>query len=385
MVSLAILSPVAVTASAIEQMAPETGVFHVVLKESPQLPAGDLLRSLRIHDPEVVLLDLGDWDTVSNLATRMATAGLRAVVIGFRPQWNRLEQATFEDAGIRDLLREPFSIAELEAASYEALHRKHPVTNPNILAFLPAKAGSGCSTVVLHTAGALAHTLDKRVVLLECDRRSGVLSILLNLENRSGIAEALQHASDLTNLEWHQHYQVSFGVHLLLANPARRGPLPSWADYHQLLRFLQNQYEFLLADLPEVVNQATAEVVKSARAIFIVCTPEVPSLRLAAQRSAEIEACEIPPDRVYFVLNRWERGGLSLQDVEKTLGRPVFITLPNDYARIRQGILESRLASEDSAFSEGCRNFARKLSGLPATTPERSRLAVLKRLARIGG
>jgi pilus assembly protein CpaE len=169
----------------------------------------------------------------------------------------------------------------------------------------------------------------------------------------------------------------------LLADPANRGPLPSWAGYYKLLRFLQGQYDFLFFDLPEVVNEATAEVVKSARAIFIVCTPEVPSLKLASQRYSELEACEVPSGNIHMILNRWERGHLSIQDVEKTLGRPVFGTLPNDYASVRASILESRLVSQDSGFAEACRTLARKLSGLPEAPPPRSGFGLLKKLGRI--
>jgi Mrp family chromosome partitioning ATPase len=382
MLSLAVITPNTVAADGIEQMLEESDGFRCCYKAAPLPHAADAIRSLRVHDPELILLDLGDWDAICHLAVQISKANIRAVVIGFLPKWNRVEQATFEDAGIRGLLQDPFSPADLEAAVYEALHRERPVTNRNILAFLPAKAGGGCSTVALHTAGALAHTLNHKVLLIESDRRSGVLSILLNLENSSGISEALQRAGELTNLEWQQHYRVAFGMHLLLANPARRGPLPSWAGYYQLLRFLQEQYEYLIVDLPEVVNQATAEVVKCARGVFIVCTPEVPSLRMAAQRSAELEECEISPEHIHVLVNRWERSSLTVQDVEKTLRRPVFATIPNDYGHLKKAILESRLVSEDTPFAEGCLSLARKLSGLPVAVGS-SKFALLKRLGRI--
>src|SRR5262249_34099158 len=152
----------------------------------------------------------------------------------------------------------------------EALHKKRGIAHQDILAFLPAKAGGGCSTVALNTAAALSQTLSKTVALVEADRRSGVLSIMLNQQNRYGLAEALQNASELTPTEWNNYYIQVGGVDILLADPARRGSLPSWADYYKLLLFLQRQYNFLLFDLPEVINEATAEVVKSARAVFIV-------------------------------------------------------------------------------------------------------------------
>ena len=175
---------------------------------------------------------------------------------------------------------EPFSPGDIDAAAYQAMHRRYPVTHQNILAFVPAKAGSGCSTVTLHVAAAIAAE-DKKVLLVECDQRSGPLSIMLNLERHKGLPEALEHHGELSPMEWRQVTAEFQGMDLLLANPTRRGRLPSWADYYQLLLFTQKQYEYIVVDLPEVINQATAEFVRNARAVFIVCQPEMASVKLA--------------------------------------------------------------------------------------------------------
>jgi Flp pilus assembly CpaE family ATPase len=101
---------------------------------------------------------------------------------------------------------------------------------------------------------------------------------------------------------------------------------------------------------------------------------------MASQRSAELQECEIPRDKIHFVVNRWERGGLKMKDIEETLESPVLASLPNDYRRVREAILESRLVALDSAFAKGCHALAEKLSGLPPVSPERFSLSLLKRL-----
>ncbi len=371
------------TANHIEYLLQESSVFNLVARVSPIRSAHEAMRLTGVHDPELILLDLGDWTAVAGLARQLKRSTCRAAVIGFKPFWNRAEALSFEEAGIVDLLREPFSHEELQTAAYDTLHRGQAVTDHHVLAFLPAKAGGGCSTVALNVAAALAENHARRVLLIESDRRSGILSIMLNLKNRSGLSEALQQAGELTPIDWQQHSVWVSGIHLLPANPARRGPLPTWAQYFQLLRFVQNRYDYVFVDLPEVVNEATAEVVKSACSICIVCTPEVPSLQMAGQRCAELEACKIPRDRIHIVVNRWERGGLSIDDVEEILGRHVLATLPNDYKQVKNAILESRLVAADSRFWKGCVTLAAKLSGLPEAPRAESRFTVLRELVRI--
>jgi pilus assembly protein CpaE len=386
MLSLAVLASNSVAGDAIEQMTAETGISKVVFRSSPTaLPIPAVIRALGVHDPDLILLEIGDWESVASLAVSIKEHNLRGITVGFRPSWNRLEQLTFEEAGIHYLLREPFSPGEMETVAYEALHKERGVSNPNILAFLPAKAGGGCSTVAIHTAAALATGLTKNVLLIECDRRSGVYSIMLNLNGQPGLDNALQLGNAMTPGEWYQHIVRVSGLHLLPANPMHRSPLPSWAEYYQLLQFVQKQYDYLLVDLPEVVNEATAEVVRSARSVFIVCTPEIASLKMARFRAEELEACEIPRDRIRIIVNRWERDSPAAKELEEMLERQVFATLPNEYADLKAAMMESRLASPDSHFAEACRALARKLGGLPEAPPERFKLALLRKLGRIAG
>ena len=392
MLSLALYTANPDSEFCIEQLVQESSQFNLVTRGTPDSPAADLFQSLKRHDPDVVLLDLTGWDSEGNdpggaaaLMRALKVSDLRAVVIGFLASWSTPQQAEFRGAGIADLLPLPFSSLELEKLVYDALHRDQPVTNQNILAFLPAKAGGGCSVIAINTAAALANQLHKKVLLLEADRRSGPLAIMLNLERHRGLPQALSSAASMTALAWQQQYVEVFGVHVLLAEPGRRDALPGWADYYQLLHFVQTRYDFVFADLPEVVNPASAEVVRCARGVFLVCTPEVPSLRMTIQRLAELEECGVPAERVHIVLNRQERRGLPVQEIEAVLGHSIFAALPNDYAHIRDAIVESRLVASDSPFGEGCQALARKVSGLKEPSLMDSTFGLLTKLRRRAG
>lgn len=383
MLRLAVVTPNPIAADAIEMLAMELGAFQSCYKLTPIPHPKEIVRMLAVQNPAIILLDLGDWIEAAGIVSEIQNGLPRAVIIGFRPRWDRTEQLAFEAAGILDLLVEPFSPRDIEAAAYEAIHRRYPVTHENILALLPAKAGGGCSTVALHLATSIAGA-SKKVLLIECDQRSGPLSIMLALEDHKGLAEALEHQGEfLSPLEWRQVTAQINGVDLLLSNPKRRGRLPSWADYYKLLRSIQKQYDYIVVDLPEVINQATAEFVRNARAVFIVCQPELPSVRMANLRRTELEACEIPPDSVKVLVNRWERR-LTLQSIEKGVGGTVFATLPNDYKEIKNAILDTRLASSNSRFGKACEALARTVSGLPENPHTFPKFTLLRKLSTVG-
>jgi MinD-like ATPase involved in chromosome partitioning or flagellar assembly len=383
MLRLAVLTPNPVAADAIEMMTMDSGAFLPCIKITPLPPAKEIARSLTAQNPAIVLLDLGDWIEAAGIAKEIQHSLPRTVIIGFRPRWDRAEQFKFEEAGILDLLPEPFSPGDIEAAAYEAIHRRYPLTHKNILAFVPAKAGGGCSTVALHVAAALAGS-DKKVLLVECDQRSGPLSIMLNLEQNKGLPEVLQHEAEfMSPLEWRQFTAQHMGLDLLLSNPNRRGRLPSWADYYRLLQFAQKQYDYIVVDLPEVINQATAEFVRNARVVFIVCQPELPSLKLAKLRRSELESCEIPPENIKVLVNRWEKRRLTMENIEKAVDGKVFATVPNDYKEVRDSILETRLASPSSSFGKACEALAQNISGLPESPHVRPKFTLLRRLGTI--
>ena len=118
----------------------------------------------------------------------------------------------------------------------------------------------------------------------------------------------------------------------------------------------------------------------TAANVFVVCTPEVLSLGLASLRCREAEVYGVLAERVQVIVTRFQRDGISIHDVEKAVGRPVYATLANDYTEVNAAILELRTVSPTSAFGKDCRALARKISGLG--DEEKSRFGLLRKLAR---
>lgn len=380
MLRLALFTRNALAAQAIEQIVDESDLFQLAARIDPSTPPQEAIRQLSIRTPEIILADLADWTVLAPLRKAAGATQLRSRWIGFAPEWTAAEQFELVKAGVGHLIREPFGPAELMDAAYSAFHDGPPAVRPGLWAFLPSKAGGGCSTLVLNTAGALQQQLHRDVLVIEADSRSGSLSILMNLGHRPPTNEALEFAAEMTPLEWQKFIAALGGVHILAADPAKPGRLPSWADYHHLLHFLENRYDHVLVDLPEVVNDATAEVARRAESVFVVCTPEILSLKMADIRCKDLINRGVSRERIRLLVTRFKRDEVSIGDIEKNLGWPVYATLANDYRAVRSSILESRLVSSESAFGKDCRSFARQLSGAAEAVQERGAMGRLSRL-----
>ncbi len=153
MLNLAILTRDQALCGELEELACQSGVFKVSVRIAPLPSSAEILRILRNQIPDVILLDLSDWETVSSLATKIHEAELRGAVVGVGHRWTRSEQLEFEAAGILEVIPAPVSAAQLEAKVYDALHQAKPIEHSNVLSFLPSKAGSGRRSATHNTTG----------------------------------------------------------------------------------------------------------------------------------------------------------------------------------------------------------------------------------------
>jgi pilus assembly protein CpaE len=270
------------------------------------------------------------------------------------------------DGDVAGVVAWPFTAVDLEVAISAAVHKFHGGIHENLIAFLPGKAGSGASTVVLHTARVLAQELKQKVLVMEGDLHSGLLSAMLQVQVRSSIREALADAARPGSMIWQRYITEAGGVDFLLTNTAVKEPVPSWTHYFQILRFAAPKYDVVMVDLPEVVNTATAEAVRRARAVYVVSTPEFASLKLSQQRCHELENWGVERGRIHALLNRGHRSDMGAKDAEEILECPVDATFPNDYKGIRRAIAEGSFIDTRSDLGQSYLMFARMLTGVEA-------------------
>ncbi len=320
-------------------------------------------RTLSTHRPDVALVEMTDLERDLPVAAAIQKNSPDLPVVGLAGsgQQFHLNRGYSELASIAVW---PFTVLDLERAISGAVHKLHGEIHENLMSFLPGKAGSGASTVVLQTARVLSQELKKRVLVLDSDLHSGLMAALLNVSPRFSIREALAEAPAMDLMAWQRLVSPVGGIDFLLANPAVKEPVPHWTHYFQLLRFAVPRYDFVLVDLPEVVNPATAEAVRRSRAVHVVSTPEFASLKLSKQRCQELEDWGVAKGRIFGLLNREHRDDLSAKDAEQMLGFPIARSFPNDYRAVQKAAKEARFIDPRSNLGEAYLAFSKMLCGV---------------------
>jgi Flp pilus assembly CpaE family ATPase len=323
----------------------------------------EIARLLATARPDVLLVEMTNADRDLSLADSIHRQCPDIPLVGLASRDLQLLLDRNPNPNITSFATWPFTIAELEEAVSRGVHKMHGGIHENLVAFLPGKAGSGASTVVLNTARISAQELKQRVLVMEGDLHSGLLSAMLQVQPKFSIRGALAETAHVEAMSWHQYVTPVGGVDFLLTNTAIKEPIPSWPNYFQILRFAAPKYDLIMVDLPEVINTATAEVVRRSRAVYVVSTPEFASVKLAQQRCQELENWGVDRGRIRVLLNRGHKSDMGAKDAEKILGCPVAAVFPNDYKAIRRAIADGSFIDTRSELGGAYLAFSRMLTG----------------------
>jgi pilus assembly protein CpaE len=231
-----------------------------------------------------------------------------------------------------------------------ALDRTPPsiAATDEVIVFLPAKPGVGCSTVALNTAMALAAQNGTRVLLMDFDLNCGMIAFLLHLDPERSLVDAVERAPELDEQLWSKLVTTVRGVDVLPAGPIRPGFRIELPAIRYLLNFARRNYDVICADLSGLMEWYSVEVMQEAKRICLVSTAELPALHLARKKLEYLRTLELE-SRVSLLLNRAQkRAVVSATDVEKLIGVPVDVEIPNDCREVDRALQEAKPVSANT-------------------------------------
>ena len=275
--------------------------------------------------------------------------------------------------GVRDHLTLPVSAAALAEAIESARRRleTHPLARiklSDLYTFLPAKPGVGTTTIGLSTSCALAEEVGARTLLLDCDLAAGAIQFLLKLGPSASFVDAVNHAGNLDEDLWSQ--MVGHWGKLEVLHAGRLDPPPA-LDLDGLQRVLtaaRAQYEVICADLPSSMDEFSVALMRESRRIFLVTTPEVVPLYLAASRLRRLKELGLG-ERVSLLLNRKFSSKLGDDQVSAMVGLPVMYRFSNDYKGVQSSILEAAPVAPETDLGHSILNLAHALAPHLQTKP----------------
>ena len=331
----------------------------------------DPLQDIRSR-PDVLLLQYvrGNPELV-HLADSAIESRLPLIVLG--PAGDPVAMRLAMQAGASDYLSQPLQQDDLQSALDRINERRadKPSDQGKIITVMNSKGGSGASFVATNLAYELSHTVKARAVLVDFDLQFGGLSRYLDLYPKRGLVEALDATEDMDEVSAEAYItNHTSGVRLLAASSnrlflSREAPIE---QVDSLLRLLQNNNEYVIADLPRRIDLLSATVLEHSDQILIVVQQTLGHLNDAA-RTIKLVTKElaVPMDRIRVVLNRYSKNALIEKvDVKNALKVDRIAVIPNQYKLVSESVdsgVPLMKVARSSAIGKAIQNLQQLVSG----------------------
>jgi pilus assembly protein CpaE len=269
-------------------------------------------------------------------------------------------------AGIREFASLPFDRQTITDAliRIKDVLEKRPAelgATDQVFAFLPSKAGVGTSTIALNVSVAMSRLPNVNVLLSDFDLNSGMIRFMLKLDNGYCVTDAAEHSLDMDESMWPSMVTTIDRLDVLHAGKLNPDFRIEPTQIRHLMEFMRRNYNVLCFDLSGNLEKYSLEIMHEAKKIFLVCTPEIPSLHLAREKYVYLKQLDLG-DRVSVLLNRAQKRPLiTPQQIEQLLGLPVSTTFCNDYHGVQRAVTEGRWVESGSDLGKQFNNLAQSM------------------------
>jgi Flp pilus assembly CpaE family ATPase len=325
-----------------EMLADAENMFRVQTADS--LVAALNALALRRFDVALVDLSLACSHGLETLLTVQRHAPGLPIVALTGLDSDSMAMAAVERGAQDCLVKGTLKGEALARALHYAMLRRHHSSDPAeirmapVVGILGAKGGVGATTLACHWALELRRQTKKKVLLVDLDVSSASASFLMEVHCEYTAAEASTNLHRLDVSYWNNLVcSTPQGVDVLQAPGAIRyhDPLNGERVRH-VLRFARALYGYIVVDLGRL-NDLSLSLTGEVSELFVVTTPEIPSLYEAGRVLNKLLEPGITGGRTQLILNRLSKGiSHSTSDLECVLGRPVCATIGDCSAELHE-------------------------------------------------
>ena len=272
-------------------------------------------------------------------------------------------------AGCDQFVCEPIEPNDLaNAVSRVASRRLLSNTRSKCVCVVGASGGSGATSIACNLALEVGNLADRDCALVDLDLQFGDVALNFDTEPRYTIHDLADAGHELDRAVIASTVTTLPCKVAFLARPDsfEQSEAVTPDVVHRVLELMTLIYENVVVDVPGVFEPRTIAAMGQADLILIVCQLVVPSLRNAKRLMDALSRMGVPQDRIEIVVNRSDgkAGRITEADVESTMKKKVFATIPNDYQFVARSIDFGRpIAAMDrnSPVRSAIRKIARKI------------------------
>jgi pilus assembly protein CpaE len=284
-------------------------------------------------------------------------------------------------AGVKEFFSQPLKAEEVQTALIKLLHEKtgpgtkspeRPVKQGRIFSVIGSKGGVGTTTVSVNLATCLKEIhRDKTVALIDMNLIFGEVPLFLGMTQGFDWAEVAKniHRLDYTYLMSVMAHNKS-GLYVLPSPVAVQDEFRVGPDIvANLLIEMKSMFDFIVVDAGQSVDYFAKAVFKISDLTMIVTLLTLPCLINVKRILDTFSRMGYPADESSRILvNRFlKRSFISEEDAAKTLQKPIFMNIPNDFQNTMGAINQGQpltVQSPKAEITESFRELAALVSGV---------------------
>lgn len=240
-----------------------------------------------------------------------------------------------------------------------------PVASGQLISIFSPKGGVGKTTIATNLAIGLKTMTGKKVALVDCNLAFGDVGVMLNLPNRSTIADLIPniHAMDIELLD-RIMVDHGTGVRVLLAPPRPElAELVTPDHLKAITTLLKQNYDYVVVDTLQSFEDLMLAILDLSDRIILLTTLEMPAIKNIKLFLEVAEALRYSREKLMLVINRADSsGGIQVEDVEQNIRFKVGASIVSDgklmTLAVNQGV-PVVVSQRDSIVSKNLLELAR--------------------------
>ncbi|MCS7044437.1 MAG: hypothetical protein N2036_05445 [Bryobacteraceae bacterium] len=321
------------------------------------------LRSLKNGRPFVVLVEVRGFHELAEVLEPLKKAEPLLPVLIFTRRLDNHAHLELHRMGLADRLLHLPSTTEQVKNMLESLYQRaaEPLPPPAVVApmasFLPAKPGSGASTLAWHFANIASGILQADVALLDLDLNCGVQSLFGAAQTGMNLFDVISVVDHTGRLPEPTHIPKFGRVHIFAALRRCRAVRIDSGLFANFLQSVRGTYALVVADHSGNWERFSVETMQASDMIYCVAGSDYLSLTQANLARTLMEDAGVLPG-VRLVLNRNSaRFSTPAGQAERLTGLKLAACLPNCFGELQRAIPQHYLVPDHSGYCEAVRDL----------------------------